>query len=177
MAKCDACGKMSLVPEKFGDVLICKGCFMKLNGLLWRYRQYDRRDDVEKQRGKVIALAKNQNFPENVIKELLDFNYEIISLSTFINEKEEGIEKIIPSSLVNIEQEAIDNAFKQELLNKINTLNDSEKKVLIKKYGFDERGEKTYSEVGRELNLSRQRVHQIEQKALSKLSTDASLKK
>ena len=70
MAKCDACGKMSLVPEKFGDVLICKGCFMKLNGLLWRYRQYDRRDDVEKQRGKVIALAKNQNFPENVIKEI-----------------------------------------------------------------------------------------------------------
>ena len=46
-----------------------------------------------------------------------------------------------------------------------------------KKYGFDERGEKTYSEVGRELNLSRQRVHQIEQKALSKLSTDSSLKK
>ena len=85
----------------------------------------------------------NQEKIKNVIKELLDFNYEIISLSTFINEKEEGIEKIIPSSLVNIEQEAIDNVFKQELLNKINTLNDSEKKVLIKKYGFDERGEKT----------------------------------
>lgn len=125
----------------------------------------------------VKELSNSTGLPENVIKELLDFNYEIISLSTFINEKEEGIEKIIPSSLVNIEQEAIDNVFKQELLNKINTLNDSEKKVLIKKYGFDERGEKTYSEVGRELNLSRQRVHQIEQKALSKSSTDASLKK
>lgn len=125
----------------------------------------------------VKELSNSTGLPENVIKELLDFNYEIISLSTFINEKEEGIEKIIPSSLVNIEQEAIDNVFKQELLNKINTLNDSEKKVLIKKYGFDERGEKTYSEVGRELNLSRQRGHQIEQKALSKLSTDASLKK
>lgn len=125
----------------------------------------------------VKELSNSTGLPENVIKELLDFNYEIISLSTFINEKEEGIEKIIPSSLVNIEQEAIDNVFKQELLNKINTLNDSEKKVLINKYGFDERGEKTYSEVGRELNLSRQRVHQIEQKALSKLSTDSSLKK
>lgn len=97
----------------------------------------------------VKELSNSTGLPENVIKELLDFNYEIISLSTFINEKEEGIEKIIPSSLVNIEQEAIDNVFKQELLNKINTLNDSEKKVLIKKYGFDERGEKTYSEVGR----------------------------
>lgn len=91
----------------------------------------------------VKELSNSTGLPENVIKELLDFNYEIISLSTFINEKEEGIEKIIPSSLVNIEQEAIDNVFKQELLNKINTLNDSEKKVLIKKYGFDERGEKT----------------------------------
>ena len=80
----------------------------------------------------VKELSNSTGLPENVIKELLDFNYEIISLSTFINEKEEGIEKIIPSSLVNIEQEAIDNVFKQELLNKINTLNDSEKKVLIK---------------------------------------------
>lgn len=76
----------------------------------------------------VKELSNSTGLPENVIKELLDFNYEIISLSTFINEKEEGIEKIIPSSLVNIEQEAIDNVFKQELLNKINTLNDSEKR-------------------------------------------------
>lgn len=52
MAKCDVCGKISLVPEKFGEVLICKVCFMKLNGPFWKYRQYDRRDDVEKQREK-----------------------------------------------------------------------------------------------------------------------------
>ena len=70
MAKCDVCGKMSLVPEKFGEVLICKVCFMKLNGPFWKYRQYDRRDDVEKQRGKVIDLARNQNFPETVIREI-----------------------------------------------------------------------------------------------------------
>lgn len=70
MAKCDVCGKMSLVPEKFGEVLICKVCFMKLNGPFWKYRQCDRRDDVEKQRGKVIDLARNQNFPENVIREI-----------------------------------------------------------------------------------------------------------
>lgn len=70
MAKCDVCGKMSLVPEKFGDVLICKMCFMKLNGPFWKYRQYDRRNDVEKQRGKVIDLARKQNFPENAIREI-----------------------------------------------------------------------------------------------------------
>lgn len=70
MAKCDVCGKISLVPEKFGEVLICKVCFMKLNGPFWKYRQYDRRDDAEKQRGKVIDLARNQNFPENVIREI-----------------------------------------------------------------------------------------------------------
>lgn len=48
MAKCDVCGKVSLIPEKMGSVSICKVCFMKINGPLWKYLQYDKREDVEK---------------------------------------------------------------------------------------------------------------------------------
>lgn len=73
MAKCDVCGKMSLMPERFGKVYICKVCFMKINGPLWRYYQYDKQDNVEKQRDKVIDLAKKQNFPENVIGEIVAY--------------------------------------------------------------------------------------------------------
>lgn len=73
MAKCDVCGKMSLVPEKFGESFVCKMCFMKVNGPLWRYRQYDRREDVEKQREKVMKSVNDQNFPEKVVAEINNF--------------------------------------------------------------------------------------------------------
>lgn len=73
MAKCDVCGKASLIPERIGSVAICKMCFMKINGPLWKYRQYDRRDDVEKQRDKTLDSANKQNFPENVLVELNNY--------------------------------------------------------------------------------------------------------
>ena len=49
MAKCDVCGKTSLLPEKFGEINICKVCFMKVNGPFWKH-QYAKNEDAEKQR-------------------------------------------------------------------------------------------------------------------------------
>lgn len=65
MAKCDVCGKTSLLPEKFGEVNICKTCFMKANGFFWKH-QYDRREDAEKHRCKALDAAHKQNFPQHV---------------------------------------------------------------------------------------------------------------
>ena len=66
MAICDVCEKKTLLPERFGSVNICKVCFLKANGLLWKY-QYDRYGDIEKQRQKALNIAYKQNFPERVI--------------------------------------------------------------------------------------------------------------
>ena len=49
LKKCDVCGKTSLLPERFGAVNVCKVCFMKANGLLWKH-QYERYEEAEKQR-------------------------------------------------------------------------------------------------------------------------------
>ena len=82
MAKCAVCGKKSLVPERFGETFVCKICFMKVNGPLWKYRTYDRSEDVEKQREKVVKLVREQNFPEQVV----------IGIDNFFNEQLKGMD-------------------------------------------------------------------------------------
>lgn len=60
MAKCDVCGKTSILPEKFGAVNICKICFIKVNGLSWK-RQYDGFEEAEKYRCVALENAHKTN--------------------------------------------------------------------------------------------------------------------
>ena len=78
MAKCDVCGKTSLLPEKFGELNICKVCFMKVNGPFWKH-QYAKNEDAEKQRCKALDAAHKQNFPQPVISAINDFFMEQIN--------------------------------------------------------------------------------------------------
>ena len=75
MAKCDVCGKTSLLPEKFGTVNVCKICFMKANGPFWKH-QYDRHEDAEKHRCKALEAAHKNNFPQLVVSAINDFFVE-----------------------------------------------------------------------------------------------------
>lgn len=67
MAVCDVCGKNSLLPEKLGNINICKICFMKINGPIWKYFKYDKYEDVEGWRCRTIEHAKSLEFPDNVL--------------------------------------------------------------------------------------------------------------
>lgn len=68
MAVCDVCGKNSLLPEKLGNINICKICFMKINGPVWKYFKYDKYEDVEGWRRRTIEQAKRMEFPNNVLE-------------------------------------------------------------------------------------------------------------
>ena len=72
MAKCDVCGKNSLMPQKLGAVKICKVCFIKAGGPLWK-RDYEKYDDAEKNRIKAMEAAEKLNFPQMVITAIKDF--------------------------------------------------------------------------------------------------------
>lgn len=72
MAKCDVCGKNSLIPTKFGEINVCKTCFLKANGLFWKH-DYDRYEDAEKQRCKALEAAHKQNFPQPVVSAINEF--------------------------------------------------------------------------------------------------------
>ena len=72
MAKCDVCGKNSLLPERFGEINVCKICFIKANGPFWKH-QYDRHEDAEKHRCKTLETIHKQNFPQPVVSAINDF--------------------------------------------------------------------------------------------------------
>ena len=75
MAKCDVCGKTTLIPETFGEVNVCKVCFMKANGIMWK-RQYEKYEDAEKWRSKALESANKNNFPEFVVDAINEFFYD-----------------------------------------------------------------------------------------------------
>ena len=78
MAKCDVCGKNSLQPERLGNSNICKMCFMKVNGPVWKYRTYEKYGDAEKWRDKALDFAAKQDFPYEVMNGInLFFNEQI----------------------------------------------------------------------------------------------------
>lgn len=72
MVKCDVCGKTSLLPEKFGEINVCKICFVKVNGPFWKH-QYDRYEDAEKNRCKALGAVNKQSFPQPVVSAINDY--------------------------------------------------------------------------------------------------------
>ena len=72
MAKCDVCEKTSLLPEKFGEVNLCKICFMKANGPFWKHT-YDRYNDLQKQRSKAAEAMSKLNASDTVLGAVDEF--------------------------------------------------------------------------------------------------------
>ncbi len=72
MPICNVCDKKTLLPERFGEINLCKICFLKINGPLWK-RQYEKRENAEKHRCKALESAHKQNFPQPVISAINEF--------------------------------------------------------------------------------------------------------
>ena len=82
MMKCNVCGKNSLLPEKFGNVNVCKVCFVKANGPYWK-RVADKYEDVKKLQESALSYAEKQNFPESVLSAINDyFENQLNSMKT-----------------------------------------------------------------------------------------------
>lgn len=73
MSNCDICGKSSLLPVKLGKSSVCKSCFLKVNGPFWKYKSYEKLEDAENTRNKVIKKAYEQKFPAIVIDDINNF--------------------------------------------------------------------------------------------------------
>lgn len=70
MLKCDACNKMILIPERVGDSILCNSCLLKINGIMWKFRKFDKNSELEKNREKALELAQKSNFPDKVINSI-----------------------------------------------------------------------------------------------------------
>ncbi|MDD5935264.1 MAG: RNA polymerase sigma factor RpoD [Clostridiales bacterium] len=116
-------------------------------------------------------IAKEMNMPVDRVREIQKISQEPVSLETPIGEEEDShLGDFIQDDNVPVPAEAA--AFtllKEQLMEVLGTLTDREQKVLRLRFGLDDGRARTLEEVGKEFNVTRERIRQIEAKALRKL--------
>lgn len=116
-------------------------------------------------------VAEEMNVPVDRVREIQKISQEPVSLETPIGEEEDShLGDFIQDDNVPVPAEAA--AFtllKEQLIDVLGTLTDREQKVLRLRFGLDDGRSRTLEEVGREFNVTRERIRQIEAKALRKL--------
>lgn len=116
-------------------------------------------------------IAKEMNMPVERVREILKISQEPVSLETPIGEEEDShLGDFIQDDNVPVPADAA--AFtllKEQLEEVLSTLTEREKKVLTLRFGLEDGRARTLEEVGREFNVTRERIRQIEAKALRKL--------
>ena len=116
-------------------------------------------------------IAEEMNMPVERVREILKISQEPVSLETPIGEEEDShLGDFIQDDNVPVPAEAA--AFtllKEQLVEVLGTLTEREQKVLRLRFGLDDGRARTLEEVGKEFNVTRERIRQIEAKALRKL--------
>ena len=127
----------------------------------------------------VDELAKEMNMSEDRVREIMKIAQEPVSLETPIGEEEDSIlGDFIPDSDAPAPSEmAAFTLLKEQLIDVLDTLTPREAKVLKLRFGLDDGRSRTLEEVGKEFNVTRERIRQIEAKALRKLRHPSRSKK
>ena len=116
-------------------------------------------------------IAEEMKMPVDRVREILKISQEPVSLETPIGEEEDShLGDFIQDDNVPVPADAA--AFtllKEQLVEVLSTLTDREQKVLRLRFGLDDGRARTLEEVGKEFNVTRERIRQIEAKALRKL--------
>ena len=116
-------------------------------------------------------VAKEMGMPLDRVCEIQKISQEPVSLETPIGEEEDShLGDFIQDEHVPVPAEAATfTLLKEQLLTVLETLTDREQKVLRLRFGLDDGRARTLEEVGREFKVTRERIRQIEAKALRKL--------
>jgi len=124
-------------------------------------------------------IAKEMNMPVEKVREILKIAQEPVSLETPIGEEEDShLGDFIPDDDALAPSEAAAySMLKEQLLEVLDSLNEREKKVLKLRFGLEDGRARTLEEVGKEFNVTRERIRQIEAKALRKLRHPSRSKK
>ena len=116
-------------------------------------------------------IAEEMNMPVERVREILKISQEPVSLETPIGEEEDShLGDFIQDDNVPVPADAAAFTLLKEQLDEVlGTLTEREQKVLRLRFGLDDSRARTLEEVGKEFNVTRERIRQIEAKALRKL--------
>ena len=138
----------------------------KINKYIMNYvTQYDVFPNIK-------DISHSTKISESKIEKVMLEFQELLSLNSSIGE-DIFLEDIVSS--VNsefLEDEIIDGMFKDGLNKRLDVLSPREKEIIIMRYGLDGDENKTLEEVGKKFNITRERVRQLEKKALEKLKKE-----
>jgi len=124
-------------------------------------------------------IAAEMNIPVEKVRDILKIAQEPVSLETPIGEEEDShLGDFIPDEDASEPSEAASfSLLKEQLMSVLATLTPREEKVLRLRFGIEDGRTRTLEEVGREFNVTRERIRQIEAKALRKLRHPSRSKK
>lgn len=124
-------------------------------------------------------IGKEMGFSEEKVREIQKIAQDPVSLETPIGEEEDShLGDFIPDDEAPAPAEAASFALlKEQLIEVLSTLTEREEKVLRLRFGLDDGRARTLEEVGKEFNVTRERIRQIEAKALRKLRHPSRSKK
>ena len=116
-------------------------------------------------------IAKEMGITVEKVREIKKISQDPVSLETPIGEEEDShLGDFIPDDDVPAPVDAAAySMLKEQLMEVLDTLSDREKKVLMLRFGLEDGRPRTLEEVGKEFNVTRERIRQIEAKALRKL--------
>jgi len=124
-------------------------------------------------------IAEVMTMPVDKVREILKIAQEPVSLETPIGEEEDShLGDFIPDEDASEPSEAASyTLLKEQLIEVLSTLTPREEKVLRLRFGIEDGRTRTLEEVGKEFNVTRERIRQIEAKALRKLRHPSRSKK
>ena len=124
-------------------------------------------------------ISAEINMPVDKVREILKIAQEPVSLETPIGEEEDShLGDFIPDEGASEPSEAASfTLLKEQLVDVLGTLTPREEKVLKLRFGIEDGRTRTLEEVGKEFNVTRERIRQIEAKALRKLRHPSRSKK
>ncbi|WP_295582145.1 RNA polymerase sigma factor RpoD [uncultured Oscillibacter sp.] len=124
-------------------------------------------------------ISVEMNMPVEKVREILKIAQEPVSLETPIGEEEDShLGDFIPDEGASEPSEAASfTLLKEQLMDVLSTLTPREEKVLKLRFGIEDGRTRTLEEVGKEFNVTRERIRQIEAKALRKLRHPSRSKK
>lgn len=116
-------------------------------------------------------IAEEMKMPVERVREILKISQEPVSLETPIGEEEDShLGDFIKDDNVSVPADAATfTLLKEQLEEVLGTLTEREQKVLTLRFGLEDGRARTLEEVGKEFNVTRERIRQIEAKALRKL--------